>query len=210
MQNTIHFQDLQSLIQKQIKVKTYNLPVSDSEMDEGPWSRETYELKKKNYVLRTLSIYCCHRDRIMAVDITLKRGSNRRHIAVVGPYQFWNLAGHSLPGSPTPGTGNVPWLVPSSASWEWFPYPLFFVILPCSELLTLCSESSLLLRKKYLVKLSSFLSILPSYWKLEAQRHLFILNSLCPFNIAGNSFHISGVFYEFDLCYSMSQKATSL
>lgn len=171
---------------------------------------ETYELKKKNYVLRTLSIYCCHRDRIMAVDITLKRGCNRRHIAVVGPYQFWNLVEHSLPGSPTPGTGNVPWLVPSSASWEWFPYPLFFVILPRAELLTLCSESSLLLRKKYLVKLSSFLSILPSYWKLGTQRPLFILNSLCSFNIAGNSFHISGIFYEFDLCYSMSPKATSL
>lgn len=46
MQNT-PFQDLQSLIQKQIKVKTYNLSASVSAMDDSPLDQETYELKRK-------------------------------------------------------------------------------------------------------------------------------------------------------------------
>lgn len=134
----------------------------------------------------------------MAIDITLKRGSNRRHIAVVGPYQFWNLAGHSLWGSPTPKNrkcaliGAI--LLPGNGS-----HIHCSLILPHSELLTLHSERSLLLHKKCLMKLSFSAYLLPieswesrglfSFWILSApliplvQLHLkflaFSMNLIC-------------------------------
>lgn len=60
------------------------------------------------------------------------------------PKEFWNLARHMLPDPHTPGSGHLPqlgcdsasWeccfsLLLSAALWEWYPSPLFFIVLGC-------------------------------------------------------------------------------
>lgn len=100
------------------------------------------------------------------------RGKVGRYVVVTIPWQFWNTAGHMLPGPPKPELGKVSWSGSISAPWV-SNYPIHF--------------SGRLLAQPFSIRNGPFCSqiafsvcLLPiERW--EPRGCWFILNCLCSF-----------------------------
>lgn len=124
------------------------------------------------------------------------RGKVGRYVVVTIPWQFWNTAGHMLPGPPKPELGKVSWSGSISAPWV-SNYPIHF----SGRLLA----QPFSIRNGPFLQPNSFLSLPPTYREMGAQRllihfelSLFLLVSADNAFASNTLFKILWISYDSD------------